>query len=420
MAGLSGNATRVGWLDGLRGLAAMQVVLMHYVFAFLPAVGSGYPLKISDLGWHGLVSIPFGFLFDGAFAVYLFFIMSGAALTYSFSARPLAIIPAILRRLIRLGLPMGGAVLLAATLFILLPEAHVTAARVTGSPWLEGIGPREISVATIAHQIAFEGLFLGFDASSLLPVWMRPFVSLSQANGAFDTPLWTLHIEFWGSVLVLLLVGVRASASHTAYRVVCLVLACALLLSPLSLFIVGHLAARHLGRSNGQTSYAVLGAFSLGLGILLCGVQTIAPVSMLWRLLPPPSLGLQGDAASLQKMIGAVLVFGGLALLPVLQRQTNRPPFRWLGKISFSLYLTHLPLQATGVAAGLVLLNGLPWDGGDIALTCAAGILLSLAIAVAFEYCIDRPAIAWSRSVRRGPLYPVLVGKTDPIRADSV
>ncbi|MDR3532442.1 MAG: hypothetical protein P4L90_18055 [Rhodopila sp.] len=52
------EAPRLGWLDGLRGLAAMQVVLLHYVFAFLPTIGSTYPLDIQDFWWRGLVSIP--------------------------------------------------------------------------------------------------------------------------------------------------------------------------------------------------------------------------------------------------------------------------------------------------------------------------------------------------------------------------
>jgi peptidoglycan/LPS O-acetylase OafA/YrhL len=43
VTGIVREAQRVAWLDGLRGIAAMQVVLLHYVSTFLPAVLSTYP-----------------------------------------------------------------------------------------------------------------------------------------------------------------------------------------------------------------------------------------------------------------------------------------------------------------------------------------------------------------------------------------
>jgi len=33
------RADRVAWLDGMRGIAAVQVVLLHYATAFLPGLG---------------------------------------------------------------------------------------------------------------------------------------------------------------------------------------------------------------------------------------------------------------------------------------------------------------------------------------------------------------------------------------------
>jgi peptidoglycan/LPS O-acetylase OafA/YrhL len=393
------DSRRLGWLDGLRGLAAMQVVLLHYVYAFLPAIDMVYPLPNQDFWWRGLCTAPFVFLYDGHSAVYLFFVMSGVALTHAFSARPFAFLPTVMRRVIRLGLPMAAATIFAAALYSLLPDAHVAMAAQTGSPWLRGIGPGEISLASIAHQIAFEGLLAGFNGWSLLPGWVTSTLNLAQTTHGFDTPLWTLHIEFCGSLLVMLLVAVRASASRGAYRAICFILGFAFVLSPMVLFIIGHLVANHLRLTRSRKGQTALGAVFLGAGILLCSMRITVPVSMLWKVLPPPPLGIQGDDATLQKMIGAVLVFGGIAFLPVLRRGLERPAMRWLGKISFSLYLSHFPLLFTCVAACFAVLDGTLPYGATVAIAGVAGITASLTLAVAFERWIDHPAIMLSRMV---------------------
>jgi peptidoglycan/LPS O-acetylase OafA/YrhL len=417
MAETKREMPRVGWLDGLRGLAAMQVVFMHYVFAFLPTVALGYPLDIADIWWRGLVTLPLVFAYDGSSAVYLFFIMSGVVLTQAFTVQPLAFLPAVTRRVVRLGLPMAAAVVVAAALFALLPEAHVIAGEQSGSPAFRDIGPHEISVAAVFHQIAFEGLLTGFDGWSLLPGWATRVMGLMPRARGFNTPVWTLHIEFYGSLLVILLVTVRASTSRTTYRTICFILACAFALSPLCLFIIGHLADGRLRPPVRRPWQAVFGAVLLGSGILLCTVRTVDPISILWGLLPQPPLGIQGDNAILQKMIGAVLIFFGLSLLPVLQRHLERPSMRFLGKLSFSLYLTHYPLLYTCFAACFIVLEGsLPY-GASVAIVSVVGIAASLAIAVLFERWIDRPAIMLSRLVgrsrRRTPTSGTLAAVSD-------
>ncbi|MEA2741154.1 MAG: hypothetical protein QOH05_4461 [Acetobacteraceae bacterium] len=366
---------RVGWLEGLRGLAAMQVVLLHYVSAFFPAMISTYPLH--EFWWQSILTAPLAFLYDGSAAVYLFFIMSGAALTQAFSPQPFALAAVVTRGLIRLGLPMAAATLLAAALYALWPDAHVVAAGQTDSLWLNDIGPREVAMASIIHQIVIEGLLTGFDGLSLFPPKVAHMMGLVEREHAFDTPRWTLHIEFVGSLLILLLVAVRAWASRAAYRATCAVLCFGFALSPLSLFVVGHLAASHLRPGDGRKKRVRLGMMGLGMacltaGILLCTMPVIRPIWDLWSLLPP-SLRRAGHQSTLQMTIGAVLVFGGLVLLPILQRQLQRPTMRRLGTISFSLYLIHFPILFTGVAACFTFLNStLPYGAAVAAVSVGA------------------------------------------------
>src|ERR1700722_11163376 len=113
---------KVQYLEGLRGLAASQVVLMHFVSAFIPdAIDHASP--------------PLQVLWDGHTAVYVFFLISGAVLTPAF-ARGGSWPRQIVKRLVRLGLPTAAAACIALMLLVAMPHAHLDAAGVTGSGWL--------------------------------------------------------------------------------------------------------------------------------------------------------------------------------------------------------------------------------------------------------------------------------------------
>src|SRR5271169_2110795 len=113
---------KVPYLDGLRGIAAMQVVLRHFVTGFMP-----------DTAQHAWP--PLRVLFDGHTAVYVFFLISGAVLTPSF-ARPGTFVGKLAKRMVRLGIPVAAAALFATGLIALFPDAHRQAAALTGSAWL--------------------------------------------------------------------------------------------------------------------------------------------------------------------------------------------------------------------------------------------------------------------------------------------
>jgi peptidoglycan/LPS O-acetylase OafA/YrhL len=399
MAETTRDTRRVGWLDGLRGIAAMQVVLLHYACVFLPAIGFHEP-GLAHFSWESaFIRTPLGFLFDGASAVFLFFIMSGVALTHAFNTRPFAFRREVSRRLIRLGLPMATAILFGAALLSLMPDAHLIAGERTGSSALLYMGPHEISLISIIHQIMIEGLLAGFGDVNLLPPWASAALHLVPRAQAFNSPLWSLHFEFYGSLLVLVLVTLRTSPTRIIYPAGCIIVG---LLSfsaanPLSLFLLGHVAAQWLPRFTGRLWQAVLGVALEISGILLCSADKLTSLSATlgWLF---PSRVLQPDyIESMQKMTGAVLIFSGLALLPSLQRHLEQPVMRWLGKMSFSLYLVHFPILFTCVAANFTLLDRFLPYGISVAIASLTGIAASLLAAIPFERWIDRPAITLSR-----------------------
>jgi peptidoglycan/LPS O-acetylase OafA/YrhL len=382
------DPTRVGWLDGLRGVAALQVVLLHYASAFLPAIGLRDPSLVRH-GWeNAFIHTPLALPFDGYAAVHLFFILSGVALTYSFGAHPYAVAPAIVRRIIRLGIPMAGGVLLGAVCFSLASGAPKAAARISGSLWLATLGPERIDVMSIIHQIGLEGLLTGYDGDSIMPPPIRHWLGLVTTHRSFNAPLWTLNIEFLGSLIVLGLIVVRRVVRRWIHLTFCTLLLIGSPTGVFGLFVVGHLAAEWLRRPAELRSNRLLGVGLCGLGILLCSTE----------ILPA---GQSPEAMLPQSPYGATALFFGTACLPGFQRALAKSAVRWLGKISFSLYLVHVPILIAAACPAFVAFAAHVDNLTAVAAASAIGWLLSLLAAAAFEYCIDRPAIRASRRVFR-------------------
>jgi peptidoglycan/LPS O-acetylase OafA/YrhL len=210
-------------------------------------------------------------------------------------------------------------------------------------------------------------------------------------------------------MLILLLVSVRASGNRWIYWLTCAILGLAELvaLSPLSLFIAGHIAAHGLRRTGSRRWETAVGSIALLSGVLSCSSGKIGVLSSLSDLLSRFRAPVPDEWEIQQKMIGACLIFGGLALLPILRQVLELPVARWFGKISFSLYLVHFPLLFTCAAAGFANLSGALPYGASLALVGIAGIAASIAFAAGFERWVDRPAILLSRMIgRRRPRQP--------------
>jgi peptidoglycan/LPS O-acetylase OafA/YrhL len=391
---------RIAWLDGLRGIAAIQVVFLHYTTAFLPGLG-GLDPSLMTHGWEMLIlSTPLYFVINGYGSVYLFFLMSGVALTHSFARVPLAIWHSALRRLIRLGLPMAAAVLLSYALMRAWPSEHLMASEIIGSTtWLGKIGPSAITFANALRQIFVEAMLAGYQGAGLLPGRIGVLFGQQTILEAFNAPLWTLHLEFYGSLLVIALVALKARLRRRWYHLVCLALALALPKSPLVLFLLGHLAAPLLSRAGVARWHRPAGWYLLAIGIVLSTGQVFAPIRLLFALLPRPVIPGAVDALHFQPMLAAIFIFAGVAMLPAVQRVLTRPLGRFAGRISFSLYLVHFPILFTVVCALFLVLQPVVPYGVAVAACCLAGMALSVVIAVLFERLVDRPAIALSRAV---------------------
>jgi len=249
------------------------------------------------------------------------------------------------------------------------------------------------------HQMLLEGMVAGYREASLLPGWAIRQLELDTLTNSYDAPLWTLHFELAGSLLTLALVMLRAAAPRGVHLAGCVGLGVALAVSPLVMFVIGHLAAPLLVRGPRSCRLQVAGAVSLLVGLALCSGQVFADLHHILSKLPGRWLTPVVDPLNLQTMFGEVFVFAGVALLPAAQRVLTRPLARWFGKISFSLYLVHFPVLFTLVCALFLRLNAILPYAVAVSVCSLVGGAISLVLAIAFERWIDRPAIRFSRAI---------------------
>jgi peptidoglycan/LPS O-acetylase OafA/YrhL len=249
----------------------------------------------------------------------------------------------------------------------------------------------------VLHQMAIEGMIFGFQDTTALPHLLTRHMGLGGLAQSFDTPLWTLHLEFLGSFLVLFLVLLRAVAQTWVWRSICIALIIAFPASPLCLFVIGHLVAPSLHETTGNRSLRWLYVACLVTGLVLCSGQLFSATIWVTDHLPQWQSGQRTTSFSIQNMIGALLIFLGLSQMPSLRGLFCGPLLQWLGRISFSLYLTHFPLLFTVISMLFLCLLPLVGYAASITLCSAVGLATSLFVAVGFERLVDRPAIRLSR-----------------------
>jgi peptidoglycan/LPS O-acetylase OafA/YrhL len=375
----------------------------------LPAIGQQAAVYLWPRFLHhrwevAFIHTPLSYLVDGYAAVSIFFLISGTVLTYSFAAAPLNILRNGLRRIVRLGLPLAAAVMLAACLFGLIPAAHIAAGEESRSVyWLKTIGPEEISWHAVLQNI-FMGLSFGYSDMTLLPAGLSTALKLTASTRALNPPLWTIHFELYGSLLVLLLVGIRASYGRAVHTVGCLTTLAIFLWHPLGLFVIGHMLSSLLISERWQRATRFWLVRLLAPAFLLLGF-CFSSHHLSWA--EPPmefmnnAMRMPGsvDGPYAYSYCSALLLFLGFVGLPRLWLLLASRPCLWLGRLSYSLYLVHFPILFT-VASLVYTISR------SAALAALIGIPLSFAVAVGFELLIDRPAISLSRKVGKASAGP--------------
>lgn len=356
---------RIRALDGLRGLAAV-VVLFHHSLLLFPSLAAAYfGAPVTGGLSRALVYTPLHGAWAGTEAVYLFFVLSGLVLALAAREFSRNWESYFTSRLVRLYLPVAGAVALAWVTFVAFPRTGVG-----HSTWLD-VSARTYGLASMSHD-------------------------LTLVNGVSNavTPLWSLQWEVLFSLLLpVYLVVARRFA--------------------LVWILAGGIAVSAAGIALGNRVLLILPMFALGVGLATyrdvvverLSVTTIgwkgatawsiamvggfALISANWWI-PGPDRFVISAAAHIAMLIGiCVMVVGAVVWRPWVRLLESRL-VQWLGAISFSLYLTHEPLMKAA---------GFTFPGSRVAVVFA--MVISLAVAWGFFVLVERPIHRLSRRMRK-------------------
>lgn len=357
MTAVGGDRGHVPALDGLRGIAAVIVVIRHCLNAMaMPAASR-----------TGLFGTPLVLVLDAQGAVQLFFVLSGWVLAASLArSGERAPWPQFyVRRVLRIHPPYVAAVLFAWALsgFWRLPDGAAV------SPWLAWAVVHP-PAADVAASLAFPGR-----AAGLLRVG------------------WTLRIEMIFSFALPLL----ALAAKPGRGVPLLAAAA------LGLTVRGSVVKYGIDFALGIVAFQQRAALTAAVARLPAAARALVPIVGVLLWVAPPALGHQreGPLEIASMGAGSVLLLISAAALPRVSGALSRRPFLFLGRVSYSVYLLHHSLLT--IAAPLVLLStvavsqGVTWR----AATPASGLALvalvvtgSILLSVPFHHFVERPAMA--------------------------
>jgi peptidoglycan/LPS O-acetylase OafA/YrhL len=367
---LGNDVERFTSLDGLRGIAALIVLLHH---GLLPVPEFADPLygDAEKGAWSWLIFSPLHVFFAGTEAVLVFFVLSGLVLALPvLRAREFGWRGYYPARLVRLYLPVIAAVAWAALVVAIFPRLRLID---DASPWMR------------AHAEPFNALTPARD------------VVLLMGTSNLDGPLWSLRWEVIFSMLLPAYVWAGRRLGGMWFAVVLAVAALTAIttlggapaLSYLLVFAIGVAFAVDRDRI-AQVSRLVSTSHHHRVWWALIASFGVLALTARWTVGSSPS-PIGSGASQILVVLGAatcVLVAFGSELA---KRILSSPWALWLGTISFSLYLTHEPIV---VAVAQVL----PPQAGP--LTVLISTPIALVIAWAFSRIVERPTHSLSRAVR--------------------
>jgi peptidoglycan/LPS O-acetylase OafA/YrhL len=384
-------------LEGLRGSAAFVVVMHHFACAFLPAAIFGGAVAANMAAAKTLYQTPLGIFVAGNLAVCIFFVLSGFVLSHKFfqTKDHEVVRSSAVRRYFRLMPPIMGSILIAYVLMHLALFYNHPAARISGSSMWLGVYWSTLPGFREALYEGFYGIITG-----------------NSNPGIFNNVLWTMSLEFFGSFLVF---GFLALFGRMHHRWLAYILAAFVTFNSYYLaFVIGIALSDFVTTKWSPQSLPWRVTVPLGLlGIFLGAAPLPSTTATMYSAFY--FLGGANNATLLIHTLAAGFIMVALLYSPLLKRVLSTAPFRYLGRVSFSLYLLHVLVIGTVSSYVFVQLSGLHHYSLTIALTFIATLAVAFGAAEIFTRYVDQSAIKMSGVFYR-KLFNVGAPEKTPVR----
>lgn len=355
-------SSRLSSLDGLRGVAALIVVVHHSLLVSPNLAAAYYEGEVEGLAANIVTYSPLHLLWGGKEAVIVFFVLSGLVLVLAMRSIRFDWFSYFPSRMIRLYLPIVGAVALTA-LILLIPVGDGPA-----SPWLDRPG--------------------GYSLESVLRD-----LTLIGGNSRVISPLWSLRWEVLFSLLLPVVAYALRLIPGWLFGLICLGLSAVgawqgvAAVQYLPMFGVGAAIGGEWNRierwadAMSERRAAMTWPALLALALLMLSSYWMA------RGVLPYEVALVSTQALLLAGAG-LLVIVAANWRPIVRALSSRP-ITLLGAMSFSLYLIHEPII---IATASIVESA--------RMTLLIGVPLSVLIAWLFWLVIERPSHRLARRVR--------------------
>lgn len=378
---------KIRHLEGLRGLASMIVFISHIVLFLFPQEYAQFPVWLShDLQMpHFFLTIimsVFEFFLDGNLAVWIFWFLSAYVISIKFFIKKEAsvffLLPAILKRYVRLMIPVLVSVLLS---WLLMALGLIYSQQLVGK--------------IPSNNTEWIGQFYLFHADFLKALISALYFTFFNFKGidTYNYNLWTIQNEFLGSIFIFSLFSMvgKRSGRWSIYFMILLLLAY-FHFSYLSLFLIGYAlcdydffnGSNRLVQSLKKTENFVfrnrlLSFFAASIGIFLLR-DFILKCNLHFNY---------------QMLLSIIVVYFVLRINYFIVLFSTQF-FVWLGKISFSLYLLHLPLLCSFTSFFCVNFFSFKWR----IVIALLSVMFAFLLAYIFEKYVDRFAVRVSKMIR--------------------
>jgi peptidoglycan/LPS O-acetylase OafA/YrhL len=378
---------KLKYLEGLRGIAALVVVLSHFKnVCFLPQ----QELLYSSINGLGIPWIAKAFttnflnkLVDGELAVWIFWVLSAYVISIPFCKKNQGfsrkLMASFSKRYFRLLIPVLASVIIAYLLLQFGLMYHLRLARLPGM------------------EYAQEALnsFFPFNANFSRALWSAFYETFFafQLSSSYNPVLWTIQYEFLGSLFTFGMIGVlRHFPTRFILKIIIFLLLFKLQLLWLCAFVVGHILCdydyseedsrwvKSTKRIEENIHSFKIPVFLLSLAIISLGENVMDFFSISFHA---------------QKLaLSVAIVYFCLRNKYYIKFFASKIPV-WLGKISFGLYLIHLPLICS-LTSYLILIN--PGLNGKI-FASVITLIISLVAAHFFTKYIDDTSIRYANRI---------------------